>query len=169
MLHPLSSPRLLQGYRKFTPDCFFVKTKSTQALVHHAKQYMLSLFSSCYGNPLLEIYSGIFCFSSFKMCGLFLCTLSFKTPQRQKPSGVRSGDWGGHTFWEIMLLPKNLCNISMCYRPFLLKLVEIFITFQQGHEIHYMFVVKFCWYCFSGAKGANYSPFRNTTPCSSDF
>ena len=120
---------------------------------------MLSLFSSCYCNPLLEIYSGIFCFSSFNMCGLFLCTLSFKTPQRQKSGGVRSGDWGGHTFWEIMLLPKNLCNICMWYRPFLLKLVELYITFQKGHEIHNLFVVKFCWYRFSGAKWANYSPF----------
>ena len=87
----------------------------------------------CYCNPQLEIYSGIFCFSSFNMCGLFFCTLSFKPPKEQKSSGVRSGDWRGHTFWEIMLLPKNLCNICMCYRPFLLKLVELFITFQQGN------------------------------------
>jgi hypothetical protein len=66
-----------------------------------------------------------------------------------------------------MLLPKNLCNICMCYRPFLLKLVELCITFQQRREIHNLFVVKFCWYCFSGAKGSDYSPFRDTTPCSS--
>ena len=124
---------------------------------------MLLLFSLCYCNPLLEIYSGIFCFSSFNICGLFLFIFSLKTPQRQKSSGVRSGDWGDHTFWEIMLLPKNLCNICMCYRPFLLQLVELCITFQQGHEIHNLFVVKFCWYCFSGAKGADYSPFRHHT------
>jgi hypothetical protein len=109
-----------------------------------------------------------FCFSSFNMCGLFFCTLSFKTPQRQKSNGVRYGDWGGHTFWEI-ILPKNLCNICMYLRPFLLKLVEFCITFQQGHEIHNLFVVKFSWYCFSDTKGADYSPFRDTTPCSSDF
>jgi len=126
-------------------------------------------FPPCYCNPQLEIHNGIFCFSSFNMCGLFLCTLSFKPPKKQKSSGIRYGDWGGHTFWEIMLLPKDLCDICICYRPFLLKLVELFITFQQGNEIHNLFVVKFCSYCSSGAKGADYSPFRDTTPWSSDF
>jgi len=40
--------------------------------------------------------------------GLFLYTLPFNRPQRKKSAGVRSGDLGGQSFFEIIVSLKKL-------------------------------------------------------------
>ena len=42
------------------------------------------------------------------MRGVFLYTLPFNRPQRKKSAGVRSGDLGGQSFFEIILSLKKL-------------------------------------------------------------
>jgi hypothetical protein len=55
-------------------------------------------------------------FKSSIVRGLFLYTLSFKKLHRKKSGGERSGDLGGHNPLEMILSPKNLCNISIVER-----------------------------------------------------
>jgi len=40
--------------------------------------------------------------------GVFLYNLPFNSPQRKKSAGVRSGDLGGQSFFEIILSFKKI-------------------------------------------------------------